>query len=167
MKKIIIVLILLLVAVFGFIMGAMVYGGSTPYEEGVDESLLTCTPLLENELIIPTVYELPENYKTYSFENIKVTAYNNVPNQTDSTPNITASNRPVHEGIVALSRDFFKKGVRFGDLLYIDCFDSWYIVEDKMNARFTNRVDVFLFDKDLSRRINRDCSIQVISYDRE
>lgn len=167
MKKISIVLILLLVAAFGFISGAVVCRDSTPHEERVDESLLAYAPLLENKLIIPTVYELPENYKTYSFENIKVTAYNNVPNQTDSTPNITASNRPVHEGIVALSRDFFKKGVRFGDLLYIDCFDSWYIVEDKMNARFTNRVDVFLFDKDLSWSINRDCNIQVISYDRE
>lgn len=167
MKKISIVLIYIVSCSLWLYFGCCGVGDSTPHEERVDESLLTCAPLLENKLIIPTVYELPENYKTYSFENIKVTAYNNVPNQTDSTPNITASNRPVHEGIVALSRDFFKKGVRFGDLLYIDCFDSWYIVEDKMNARFTNRVDVFLFDKDLSWSINRDCNIQVISYDRE
>ena len=167
MKKFSMVLVLLLVVAFGFISGAVICEDSTPYEEEVDESLLIYTPLLENKLIIPTAYELPDNYKTYNFENIKVTSYNNVPNQTDSTPNITASNRPVYEGSVALSRDFFKKGVRYGDLLYIDCFDSWYIIEDKMNARFTNRVDIFLFDKDLSQGINKNCNIQVISYDRE
>lgn len=167
MKKFSIVLVLLLVVVFGFISGAVICGDNTSYEDQLNEEILVYAPLLTNKIVVPTAYELPNNYKTYNFENIKVTAYNNAPNQTDSTPNITASNRPVYEGSVALSRDFFKKGVRYGDLLYIDCFDGWYIIEDKMNARFTNRVDIFLFDKDLSQGINKNCNIQVISYDRE
>ena len=96
MKKFSIVLILLLVIVFGFISGAVICSDDTPYEDKINEELLIYAPLLTNKIIIPTAYELPTNYKTYNFENIKVTAYNNVPNQTDSTPNITASNRPVY-----------------------------------------------------------------------
>lgn len=170
MKKIITTLLVLFVLFgwffIGFLLGTLLVTYNIPAEKDIEEDLLEYYPLLNDKIVVPTVYKLPENHTTYNFDNVKVTAYNNVPNQTDSTPNITASNRPVYEGSVALSRDFFKKGVRYGDLLYIDCIDSWHIVEDKMNARFTNRVDIFLFDTDLSKGINKDCNIQVISYDR-
>ncbi len=69
----------------------------------------------------------------------------------------------VREGIVAVSYDFINKGlIHYGDLLYIDCFSKWYLVEDTMNKRFTKRVDIFLFDKEKSNKINKKCNIKVI-----
>lgn len=94
---------------------------------------------------------------------VKITSYNNHVNQTDDTPNITATNRPVREGIIAVSRDFLSKGIiKYGDLVYIDCFDKWYVVEDTMNVRFTKQIDIFLFDKKESLKINKVCNIQVV-----
>lgn len=94
---------------------------------------------------------------------ITVTSYNNHENQTDETPNITATSRPVREGMVAVSRDFIVNNwVKYGDLIYIDCFDKWYVVEDTMNPRFEKRLDVFLFDKTKSLRINKKCRIEII-----
>ena len=87
-------------------------------------------------------------YTKKVMNNITVTSYNNIENQTDDTPNVTATSRPVREGMVAVSRDFLNKGwAHYGDLVYIDCFDKWFVVEDTMNQRFEKRMDVFLFDK--------------------
>lgn len=95
--------------------------------------------------------------------NITVTSYNNHENQTDDTPNITATSRPVREGMVAVSRDFIVNNwVKYGDLIYIDCFNKWYVVEDTMNPRFEKRLDIFLFDKAESLKINKKCSIEIV-----
>lgn len=100
-------------------------------------------------------------------KNITVTSYNNHENQTDNTPNITATNRPVREGIVAVSRDLIKNGlIHYGDLVYIDCFEKWFIAEDTMNQRFEKRLDVFLFDKKESLKINKKCNIEILHYTR-
>lgn len=101
----------------------------------------------------------------HTLKDITVTSYNNHSSQTDTTPNITATNRPVREGIVAVSPDLLKKGTaHYGDLLYISCFDKWYLIEDTMNSRFERRVDVFLFDKQESLKINKKCDIEILHY---
>ena len=102
-------------------------------------------------------------YTERVFKDIVITSYNNESSQTDDSPNVTATNRGVREGIVAVSYDFINKGqIHYGDLLYIDCFNKWYLVEDMMNKRFTKRVDIFLFDKEKSNKINKKCNIKVI-----
>lgn len=94
---------------------------------------------------------------------VTVTSYNNDIAQTDNTPNITASNRPVKEGIIAVSRDMIKDGtIKYGDFVYIDCFDRWFIADDTMNERFTRRLDVFMYDKKESLKINKKCNIEVV-----
>lgn len=94
---------------------------------------------------------------------VTVTSYNNDIAQTDNTPNITASNRPVKDGIIAVSRDMIKDGtIKYGDLVYIDCFNRWFIADDTMNERFTRRLDVFMYDKKESLKINKKCNIEVI-----
>lgn len=110
------------------------------------------------------VYDLSKaNFSKNVVRDVTVTSYNNKVAQTDSTPNVTSTNRPVREGMVAVSRDLITKGiVKHGDLVNISCFDKWYIVDDVMNKRYTNRVDVFLFDKKESMKINKKCDITVI-----
>lgn len=118
----------------------------------------------DNIITISNTFNLSNaEYTERIFKDVIITSYNNDPAQTDDSPNVTATNRGVREGIVAVSYDFINKGlIHYGDLLYIDCFDKWYLVEDTMNKRFTKRVDIFLFDKEKSNKINKKCDIKVI-----
>lgn len=118
----------------------------------------------DNIITISNIFNLSNaEYTERIFKDVIITSYNNDPAQTDDSPNVTATNRGVREGIVAVSYDFINKGlIHYGDLLYIDCFSKWYLVEDTMNKRFTKRVDIFLFDKEKSNKINKKCNIKVI-----
>ncbi len=79
--------------------------------------------------------------------NITVTSYNSVPGQTDATPFITAFGTPVHDGIVATN--YLPKGtkVRFPDLYG----DKVFVVEDRMNIRYTKQMDIWSADQQFSR----------------
>lgn len=92
------------------------------------------------------------------------TAYNPLPEQTDSTPDITATSKRVREGYVAVSRDLeerFPMGSMMEVLLVceIDTNDEClshgeigevYVVEvqDRMHRRKRNQVDFFLMCRD-------------------
>ncbi|MEM5778704.1 MAG: hypothetical protein QXK49_03695 [Candidatus Aenigmatarchaeota archaeon] len=107
-------------------------------------------------------------YETYWVENVKCTFYTNTVEETDSTPNITASNRPVFDGIIALSRDFFSKdNVKFGDLVYVEEINKFFIIEDKMNARHQNSADIFTYVKD-KKLLNKSlkCKIKIFKFKR-
>lgn len=73
---------------------------------------------------------------------VTATAYNSIPNQTDDTPFITASGTHVRSGVIAAN--FLPIGTRvripeeFGDQIFV--------VEDRMNARYTKRLDVWMED---------------------
>lgn len=88
---------------------------------------------------------------------LTVTIYHAVPEQTDSTPMITASNLNLTgldleaERICALSRDLLKRWggpIQYGDQVYLDLPDpelrGWWTVEDTMAARWTNRADLLV-----------------------
>ena len=93
--------------------------------------------------------------KRIDISNITITSYNNEIQQCDDTPDIMASNRLVYEGAVAISRDLKKKyNIKYGDLVYIKVFDSFFVIEDTMNERIKNTIDVFKFDKNESLKIN-------------
>lgn len=113
-------------------------------------------------------YDLSDvEYSRHIIRDVTITSYNNHPSQTDDTPNITSTNRPVREGIVAVSHDLLSKGIiKYGDLVYVKCMDKWYIAEDSMNKRFEKRIDIFLFDRKESLKINKKCDIEVIHYNK-
>ncbi len=94
-------------------------------------------------------------YDKIPLNKIVITSYNNHANQTDSTPNIMASNRLVYEGAVAISQDLKEKyKLKFGDLIYIETLQRYYVIEDLMNSRFKNRIDIFSFDKSWSLNLH-------------
>lgn len=115
-------------------------------------------------ITIPQKYDLTgTEYTKRVLNDITITSYNNHIEQTDNTPNITSTNRPVRENMVAVSQDFLSTGlVKYGDLVYIDCMNQWYVVEDTMNKRFERRMDIFLFDKTESLKINKKCNVEII-----
>jgi len=68
-----------------------------------------------------------------------ITAYSSTVDQTDSTPYITASGSRVRDGVAAAN--FLPFGTEIRIPVYFG--DKIFIIEDRMNARFSNRVDIW------------------------
>lgn len=74
---------------------------------------------------------------------ISVTAYNSLPEQTDSTPFNTADGTHVRDGIVAANFLPLGTRVKFPDLYG----DKEFVVKDRMNARYRHRADIWMAEK--------------------
>lgn len=74
---------------------------------------------------------------------ISVTAYNSLPEQTDSTPFNTADGTFVRDGIVAANFLPLGTRVKFPDLYG----DKEFVVKDRMNARYWHRADIWMAEK--------------------
>lgn len=75
---------------------------------------------------------------------VEITAYNPMRSQTDDRPWETASGRRASLQSLAVSRDLLAKNggpYHYGDTVYVVVP---FIVDDTMNKRYTNRVDIFL-----------------------
>lgn len=79
---------------------------------------------------------------------ITVTSYNSVPEQTDSTPFTTAMGTTTRDGVIATNYLPFRTKVRFPDLYG----DKVFVVEDRMNARYHKKVDIWSSDQQFSRQ---------------
>jgi len=77
----------------------------------------------------------------------KVTAYTPSVKECDSDPFITASNKKIGPGQIAVSRDlFFKKGMTFGKKVYIEGLGI-FKVNDLMPRKHRNAIDVVMFSE--------------------
>lgn len=89
------------------------------------------------------------------------TAYNALVGQTDDTPNITASNKEIFPGVLALSRELITRYGHGGEIDYGD--KVWVVVpmqvEDTMNKRWRARGDVFMMDYDKAVQFGRKSGI--------
>ncbi|MEW5775124.1 MAG: 3D domain-containing protein [Thermodesulfobacteriota bacterium] len=81
---------------------------------------------------------------------VTVTAYSARPEETDDTPNHTASNERVRPGTVAVSRDLFDSGWVFGKKIYIKGLGV-FTISDLMAQRKRNHIDIFIGDTDEAR----------------
>ena len=104
---------------------------------------------------------------------VTATIYHAVPEQTDSTPHITASGKhinmenPQSHRWIAVSRDLEAKGYTFGVKVKITGagdLDGVWTVQDRMNKRFTNRID-FLVNKKLKGGKWENVRIEIIDND--
>ena len=89
-----------------------------------------------------------ERYQKVWFDavsrSVEITAYNPMRSQTDDRPWETASGRRASLQSLAVSRDLLAKNggpYNYGDTAYVVVP---FIVDDTMNKRYTNRVDIFL-----------------------
>jgi len=89
------------------------------------------------------------------------TAYNALVGQTDDTPNITASNKQIFPGVLALSRELITRYGYGGNINYGE--KVWVVVpmqvEDTMNKRWRGRGDVFMLDYDQALQFGRRSGI--------
>ena len=87
----------------------------------------------------PTLPEIPlRSARTIMY--IPVSAYNSLPEQTDDTPFITASGTRTRDGVVAANFLAIGTIVRFPEIFG----DKEFIVEDRMNARYYYRADIWM-----------------------
>lgn len=168
--------ILFILAVISFIVVGikLKHGISEPIFVGVGVTFKAEEPkeqIPEPNITIPTKYDMAllNQAEQITLAGITITSYNNKVNQTDSTPNIMASNRVVYEGSVAVSRDIKKKyKLYYGDILYIPVLDKYFVIEDLMNKRFSNRIDIFTYDEKQSRSLfYTEQEIKVFRFDRD
>ena len=82
--------------------------------------------------------------------NVTATAYNSIDSQTDDTPLHGAWGDALDEAIkpglrvIAVSPDLLRKGLRRGQRVRIKGLKGEFVVLDKMPARWTNRVDIYM-----------------------
>ncbi|TAK05051.1 hypothetical protein EPO33_03590 [Patescibacteria group bacterium] len=82
------------------------------------------------------------------YKKVPVTAYSSTPDQTDSTPFITASGTHVRDGVFAAN--FLPIGTRvkipevYGDKIFI--------VEDRMNARYRVHGDIWMETREQAKK---------------
>lgn len=80
--------------------------------------------------------------------NVTVSSYTSTISQTDGNPYMTAFGTPVRDGIVAAN--FLPVGtvVRFPDKFG----DKIFVVEDRMNERFSMQVDIWMSDQEEAKK---------------
>ncbi len=78
---------------------------------------------------------------------VLVTAYNSLPEQTDGTPYVTAKGTFTRDGVVAANFLPFGTTIRIPDHFGAKAFT----VEDRMNTRFSNRIDIWVPTKAQAR----------------
>jgi 3D (Asp-Asp-Asp) domain-containing protein len=77
---------------------------------------------------------------------VTATAYNSLVYQTDSSPHITAFGDSLKPGLkyIAVSMDLLKLGLKHNTPVKIDGLEGIYLVKDKMNSRWKNKIDIYM-----------------------
>jgi 3D (Asp-Asp-Asp) domain-containing protein len=120
--------------------------GVEKLERSVEEALEQANFLERTLMLVPVV----------------VTAYNPLESQTDSTPHLTASNKPVRPGMAALSRDLEEElGFTFGDMVVLKGIGS-FVFEDRMHKRWRRRVDIMMLSWEDARKFGRQHSYLIV-----
>ena len=77
---------------------------------------------------------------------VTATAYNSLAYQTSEQPSITAFGDSLKPGMkcIAVSRDLLALGLKHNTLVTIEGLEAIYLVKDKMNKRWQNRIDIYM-----------------------
>jgi|SRR5581483_10329934 len=127
---------LLITAIVGLLVGAVLLGAFTPQTINAD---------VQDPAIDGPIAKVFCGLDRYSHDVVKqitmvVTAYSSTPEQTDDTPFITASGKHVSDGIIANNLLPFGTKIRIPELYG----DKVFTVEDRMNSRMgTRHVDIW------------------------
>ncbi len=95
--------------------------------------------------------ELHESKPAVAVKYMTLSAYNSIPNQTDGSPYATAIGSLTRDGVVASNNLPIGTRVRFPDHFG----DKVFRVEDRMNTRYQNNVDVWMEDITDARKFGR------------
>ena len=89
--------------------------------------------------------------KTHLKIKATITAYSSTFDQTDDSPFVTASNTKVRDGIVAANFLPFGTKIKIPELFG----DKIFIVEDRMNRRYQDRIDIWFATRAEAKRFGK------------
>ena len=77
---------------------------------------------------------------------VTATAYTSSVGETDATPDLAAWGDRLKPGMkaIAVSRDLIEQGLEHGTEVHIEGLDGAYVVRDKMNRRWTRKIDIYM-----------------------
>lgn len=108
-----------------------------------------------------------EGYRFAEVHLLDITGYSSTFDQTDGDPYITASNQNVRWGTVATNFPEREEALPFGTKIRIpELFgDEIFTVEDRMNRRFNNRLDVWFPSRSQASQfgIHRDIAVEIFN----
>ncbi|PIR04811.1 MAG: hypothetical protein COV57_02430 [Candidatus Liptonbacteria bacterium CG11_big_fil_rev_8_21_14_0_20_35_14] len=106
----------------------------------------------QTDLVADSPAQIPNIwYKAEQTHYVHVTGYSSTPDQTDDTPFITASGSHVKDGIVAANWLPLGTKVKIPELFG----DKVFTVEDRMNKRFSDRMDIWFETRDEAQAIGK------------
>lgn len=97
----------------------------------------------------------------YQVFNVVVTAYSSSYDETDSTPFVTAAGTRTRDGVIAANFLSFGDKVKIPELFG----DKVFVVEDRMNRRFSDRLDVWFPTKWQAKRFGKH-NAQIIVFEK-
>ncbi|WP_254262449.1 3D domain-containing protein [Marinobacterium weihaiense] len=105
-------------------------------------SSLKCLSLAASVLLVGCVEKPPEGRAL----TVKASAYNSLVAQTNANPTLAAWGDTLKPGMkaVAVSRDLIKEGLTHNTLIEIEGLPGQYRVLDKMNKRWTRKIDIYM-----------------------
>lgn len=155
---------LAIVLLYQFVYSSVASAGYFDWLASKDEDPLIVEAMKENRLshsediwqYIKTEKETEEemvDLKVVSIHTVRITGYSSTPDQTDDTPFITASGAYVRDGIIAANVYVNGRRIPFGTLVRIPEIygDKIFIVEDRMNVRYTNNIDIWFPERSLAK----------------
>jgi len=124
---------------------------TTNLEAPADKSVTLEVAAMQN--VTKDYGTLPENKdrEGVSVRYMQVSAYTSRVEECDSTPFITASNTHVRDGIVATNQLPFGTRIKMPEIYG----DKVFIVEDRMNTRYKNNMDIWMDDLSAARHFGR------------
>lgn len=113
--------------------------GNFTYHQPNQESITSVYGSFALQRSNPDTWALISQYKAVRLIKVVITAYSSTPDQTDSTPFITAWGTHVRDGVVAANFLEFNAKITIPQIFG----DKIFTVEDRMHTRFSDRVDIW------------------------
>lgn len=88
---------------------------------------------------------IPE-YSKWKKMKVSASAYNSLGYQTSGNPSLAAWGDTLKPGMksIAVSRDLIGMGLDHNTRIKIEGLDGYYLVKDKMNRRWKNKIDIYM-----------------------
>jgi 3D (Asp-Asp-Asp) domain-containing protein len=110
----------------------------------------------------PPSIEVGRDYKVLASYTGEVTAYSSTVAETDDTPFIAASGEHVYWGMIATNAHPFGTKVRFPEIYP----DRLFTVGDRMNKRYSHRLDIWFPDSEQARRFGlQETTVEIVKID--
>jgi 3D (Asp-Asp-Asp) domain-containing protein len=151
----------------GALIGWVLFSGISPAANRTSDpwmgnALAQATAELQQAMaLLENCFGAPVELSSVRTLPVTLTAYSSTEDQCDDTPHITASNKPVRNGIIAVSRDLEEEwGLTFGQRVLIPGHGI-FEVQDRMNRRWERKVDIWHNDREAARLFGRQQGLMI------